>query len=80
MTRNDTPDKLECSIRPRSGTDSAQWDWGISDRGFTSFVDCEIAKYLGMYIDENLKWDEHINGMNPRISAKIGILISIRRI
>ncbi len=30
MTRNDTPDKLEWSIRPRSGTDSAQWDWGIN--------------------------------------------------
>ncbi len=31
MTRNDTPDKLEWSIRPRSGTDSAQWDWGIKE-------------------------------------------------
>ncbi len=30
MTRNDTPDKLEWSIRPRSGTDWAQCDWGIS--------------------------------------------------
>ncbi len=30
MTRNDTPDKLEWSIRPRSGLDSAQWDWGIT--------------------------------------------------
>ncbi len=32
MTRNDTPDKLEWSIRPRSGVDSAQCDWGISER------------------------------------------------
>ncbi len=39
-----------------------------------------IAEYLGMYIDENLKWDEHINGMIPMISAKIGILRSLRRI
>ncbi len=29
MTRNDTPCNLEWSIRPRSGTDSAQCDWGI---------------------------------------------------
>ncbi len=33
-----------------------------------------------MYIDENLKWDEHINVMIPKISAKIGILRSLRRI
>ncbi len=39
-----------------------------------------IAKYLGMYIDENLKWDEHINVMIRKISAKIGILRSLRRI
>ncbi len=39
-----------------------------------------ITKYLGMYIDENLKWDAHINGMIPKISAKIGILRSLRRI
>ncbi len=29
MTRNDHPNKLELSIRPHSGVDSAQWDWGI---------------------------------------------------
>ncbi len=39
-----------------------------------------ITKYLGIYIDENLKWDEHINVMIPTISAKIGILRSLRRI
>ncbi len=39
-----------------------------------------IAKYLGMYIDENRKWDEHINVMISKISAKIGILRSLRRI
>ncbi len=33
-----------------------------------------------MHIDENLKWDEHINVMIPKISAKIGILVSFRRI
>ncbi len=39
-----------------------------------------ISKYLGMYVDENLKWDEYINIMIPKISAKIGILRSLRRI
>ncbi len=31
MTRNDTPDKLEWSICPLSGTDLAQQDWVIRD-------------------------------------------------
>ncbi len=39
-----------------------------------------IAKYLGMYIDENLKWDEQINVVIPKISTNIGILRSLRRI
>ncbi len=34
MTKNDTPDKLEWSIRPRMGTDSAQWDRGIIQKLF----------------------------------------------
>ncbi len=29
MTRNDPPNKLEWSISPHSGVDSAQWDWDI---------------------------------------------------
>ncbi len=29
MTRNDPLNKLEWLIRPRSGVDSTQWDWGI---------------------------------------------------
>ncbi len=39
-----------------------------------------IAKYLGMIMDENLKWDNHISNMVSKISAKIGILRSLRRI
>ncbi len=39
-----------------------------------------IAKYLRMYIDENLKWDEQINVVIPKISTNIGILRSLRRI
>ena len=30
-----------------------------------------VAKYLVMYIYSNLKWDDHINNMIPKISAKI---------
>ncbi len=37
-----------------------------------------ISKYLGMFIDSNLKWDDHINNMIPKTSAKIGILRSLR--
>ncbi len=39
-----------------------------------------ISKYLGIFIDSNLKWDDHINNMIPKISAKIGILRSLRNI
>ncbi len=35
MTRNDHSNKLELSIRPHSGVDSAQWDWGISTKHST---------------------------------------------
>ncbi len=38
-----------------------------------------ISKYIAMCIDSNLKWDDHIN-MIPKISAKIGILRSLRNI
>ncbi len=39
-----------------------------------------ISKYLGMFIDSNLKWDDHINNMIHKISTKIGILRSLRNI
>ncbi len=39
-----------------------------------------ISKYLGMFIDSNLKWDDLINNMIPKISAKIGTLRSLRNI
>ncbi len=29
------------------------------------------SKYLGMKIDSNLKWDDHINAIIPKISSKI---------
>ncbi len=33
-----------------------------------------------MKIDSNLKWDDHINAIIPKISYKIGILRSLRKI
>ena len=38
------------------------------------------AKYLGMLIDSTLKWDLHIDNMVKKISAKIAILRSLRKI
>ena len=39
-----------------------------------------LAKYLGMYVDLTLKWDDHINNMIPKISAKTGIRRSLHKI
>ncbi len=39
-----------------------------------------VSKYLGMKIDSNLKWDDHINAIIHKISSKIGILRSLRKI
>ncbi len=39
-----------------------------------------ISKYLGMFIDSNLKWNDHINNMITKFSAKIGILRSLKNI
>ncbi len=39
-----------------------------------------VSKYLGMKIDSNLKWDDDINAIIPKISSKIGILRSLRKI
>ena len=39
-----------------------------------------IAKYLGIYIDSNFKWNDHINNMIPNILANIGILRYLRKI
>ncbi len=39
-----------------------------------------VAKYVGMYVDKNLKWDVHIDKIIPKISAKISILRSSRKL
>ncbi len=44
------------------------------------FKRVSVAKYIGMYIDENLKWNLPIDNIIPKISAKIGVLRSLRKI
>ncbi len=39
-----------------------------------------VTKYVGMYIDGNLKWDVHFDKIIPKISAKISILRSLRKL
>ncbi len=39
-----------------------------------------VSKYLGLKIDSNLKWDDHINAIIPNISSEIGILRSLKKI
>ncbi len=39
-----------------------------------------VAKYLGIYINENLCWDHHIDTLVKKISSKISILRSLRNI
>ncbi len=39
-----------------------------------------VAKYIRMYIDENLKSNVHIDYIVPKISAKIGVVRSFRKI
>ncbi len=39
-----------------------------------------VAKYISMYIDKNLKWNVHIDNIVSKISAKIGVLRSLRKI
>ncbi len=39
-----------------------------------------IAKYVGMYTDENLKLDVHIDKIIPKILAKISIVRSLRKL
>jgi hypothetical protein len=38
----------------------------------------KITKFLGIYIDENLKWKHHVNNLNNKIARTIGILYKSR--
>ena len=40
----------------------------------------QTAKFLGVYIDENLHWTHHINTLCTRISRNIGILYKMKDI
>ncbi len=55
MTRNDHLNKLEWSIRPRSGVDSAQWDWGIRCHSTCHHKDSESIALNNSGVPVNLK-------------------------
>ncbi len=38
------------------------------------------SKYLGMQVDENLKWDSHIDTLRRKLASKVGLLKRLRRI
>ena len=40
----------------------------------------QIAKFLGVYIDENLHWTFHINTLCTKISKNVGILYKMKGI
>ena len=45
------------------------------------FVEREnVTKFLGILIDENLSWKQHINNISTKISESIGILYKSRGI
>ena len=39
----------------------------------------QSTKYLGIHIDENLRWTNHVDCMVKKISSKIGILRKLKR-
>ena len=40
----------------------------------------EHARFLGVYIDEKLQWNEHINQISAKVSKNIGILKKISHV
>ncbi len=47
----------------------------------TSDIDClPSARYLGIYPDSNLRWEEHISKLCNTISPKIGLLHRLKKI
>ena len=44
----------------------------------TKIARCKTVKYLGVNIDENLKFDSHINILSAKLSRNIGVMSRIR--
>ena len=44
----------------------------------TALEQTDSIKYLGIYIDKNLAWNEHINAVCNKVSKNIGILCKLR--
>ena len=41
---------------------------------------CKSYKYLGIVVDEKLKWNSHIEYITPKISKACGALAKLRNI
>ncbi len=46
----------------------------ISVRISNSELDVKCAKYLGMQVDENIKWGLHVDTICRKIACKVGVL------
>jgi len=44
----------------------------------TSLIQVQCAKFLGVYIDEHLSWDKHIQQVAAKVSRNVGILQKLR--
>ena len=40
----------------------------------------DTAKYLGIYFDNNLTWNKHIEYINCKLNREIGVLRKIKKI
>ena len=38
----------------------------------------KCTKFLGLYIDENLNWEKHINHLKNAVSPLVGVLYRVR--
>ena len=39
---------------------------------------CKTIKYLGVHLDDNLKWHSHIDHVNRRVSRVIPVIYNVR--
>lgn len=54
-----------------------QYDLNIS-MGTTMLKEIDSAKYLGLYIDHQLKWEDHIEFLHSKLMKFVGIFFKLR--
>ena len=42
-------------------------------------IKCDTAKLLGIFIDQNLTWDTHIEYLHSAVAPKIGLIHGLRQ-